>query len=205
MTELILIRHGQTDLNREPRFQGQIDIPLNARGIAQAQRLPARLARERIDLIVSSDLSRARQTAQPSSGALALEAVPMPTLREQGFGVFEGLSFDEIDARHPALWVEYQRHDPDFAPPGGESVRAFHARIVRALRDLALAHPGATLAVFTHGGVLDMAWRAAQGLPLHGPRQCLIPNAGLNRIRVDDEQLQILDWADDAHVADLTG
>lgn len=203
-TEFLLVRHGQTDLNREPRFQGQIDAPLNPLGELQARRLAERLSRERLDRIVCSDLTRTRQTAEPSAQRLRLPADPMAPLREQGFGVFEGLAFPEVIERYPQEWTAWLRHDADYAPPGGESTRAFHARVMAALQGLASAAPGATVVVVTHGGVLDMVWRTAKGLSLSGPRNCPIPNAGVNRVRVDGDRLEILAWADDAHVADLT-
>lgn len=201
--ELLLIRHGQTDLNREPRFQGQIDAPLNPLGRLQATRLAQRLSDERADRLVCSDLTRTRQTAAPSESRLGLPALPMTPWREQGFGVFEGLAFPEVIARYPQEWEAWRRHEADWAPPGGETPRAFQARVIAALLGLAHECAGRTAAVVTHGGVLDMVWRAAHGLPPSGPRDCLIPNAGINRIRVRDDAIEILDWADDAHVADL--
>jgi probable phosphoglycerate mutase len=203
MTELILIRHGQTQLNRGPFFQGQIDVPLNELGLSQAGRLAARLACERIDVLLCSDLIRTRQTADPSSRRLALPATAQAALREQHFGLFEGLSFDEVDERYPQAWREWLRHDPAYAVPGGESVLRFHARVTGALQAVARAHAGRRVAVVTHGGVLDMVWRTAHGLPLHGARECPIPNAGLNRLRVEGDAFEVLTWADDAHVADL--
>jgi probable phosphoglycerate mutase len=204
MTELILIRHGQTELNRGPFFQGQIDVPLNGLGHAQAARLADRLADERPDGLHCSDLLRTRQTAGPAARALALPALPDPALREQHFGVLEGLSFDDAQRLHPQAWENWLRHDPERGAPGGESARAFHARVIGALRALALAHAGGRVAIVTHGGVLDMVWRTARGLPLAGARTCAIPNAALNRVRVGDGSLEILDWADDAHVIGLT-
>ncbi len=198
------MRHGQTDLNREPRFQGQIDVPLNALGRLQAQRLAERLTGERIDRLVCSDLLRTRETAAPSAQQLGLSLLPTPEFREQGFGIFEGLAFPEVIARHPDEWTAWLRHEADYAPPGGETPRAFHARILAAVRALARSMDGGRALVVTHGGVLDMVWRSAQGLPLDGARSCAIPNAGLNRVRVDGERIEILGWADDAHVADLT-
>jgi len=203
MTELILIRHGETDWNREHRFQGQIDVPLNASGLAQAERLAERLAAETLDALVCSDLLRARQTAAPAAQRLLLEPDPQPGLREQGFGVLEGLALPEILERYPAEWTAWRRHDPDYALPGGEAVREFHARVLAALRELAARHAGRTLAVVTHGGVLDMVYRTAHGLPLSGPRTCPIPNAGLNRLRVLGASIEVVSWAEDAHVADL--
>jgi probable phosphoglycerate mutase len=205
MTELILIRHGQTELNRRgPIFQGQIDVPLNAHGLSQADRLAHRLAAEPIDALLCSDLIRTRQTAEPTAQRLALPASPDPALREQHFGLFEGLSFDEVNERHPTDWTAWLRHDPDYEVPGGESVVRFHERVTGALRDIARRHAGRRVAVITHGGVLDMVWRTARGLPLRGPRDCPIPNAGLNRLRIERDAFEILAWGDDAHVSDLS-
>jgi len=204
MTELILIRHGQTELNRGPFFQGQIDVPLNATGLAQATRLAERLRDERPHALVCSDLLRTRQTAAPASTRLAIDAAPDPGLREQRFGLFEGLSFDEVGERYPDAFAAWQRHQAGFAVPGGESVVRFHARVVAAVRAVAARHAGQRVAVVTHGGVLDMVWRAAHRLPLDGPRACPIPNAALNRVRVRGDAIEILEWADDAHVADLS-
>ena len=205
MTELLLIRHGETDWNRRQTFQGQIDVPLNARGLAQARRLGERLASEALDLLVSSDLMRARQTAEPLASRQGLAPQLAPALREQAFGILEGLSFDDIRQRHPEEFSLWARHEPDYALPGGaESRRDFHARVLAALRELAAAHRGRRLAVVTHGGVLDMVWREALNKPLHGARECAIPNAGLNRLRMDAQGgLQILSWGDDAHLQGL--
>ncbi len=203
MTELILIRHGETDWNLQHRFQGQIDVPLNARGLAQARRLGERLRGEPIDAIVSSDLQRARQTAAPASELLGLASEPDPGLREQAFGVLEGLALPEILTRHPKEWDLWRRHDPEYALPGGENVRSFHARVVAAVLALARRFAERRIAVVTHGGALDMIYRSATGLSLAGPRTCLIPNTGLNIVRVAGERFEILKWGDDAHVADL--
>ncbi len=204
MTELLFIRHGETDWNRQQRFQGQIDVPLNATGHAQAERLAARLAAERHDALFSSDLQRARETAAPLAARWQLPAVAVAGLREQGFGLLEGLDAPTIQARHPELWQRWLEQDADFAAPGGESQRQFHARVLAAVRELAALGAGRRLAVVTHGGVLDMLWRTAHGLPLSGLRTCAIPNTGLNRLRWVDGTLVVEQWADDAHLAELT-
>ena len=206
MLDLIVIRHGETDFNRQLRFQGHADVPLNDAGIAQARALAARLADEAIDVVVASDLQRARATAEH---ALAPRRAPppmavAPAWREQAFGQLEGLDAPTILQRHPELWAAWKRHDADYAlPGGGESVRAFHARVLGALQSLAAAHAGRRVAVFTHGGVLDMLWRTAHGLPLSGDRDCDIPNTGINRLRWHDGRLQIVQWADAAHLHGL--
>ena len=205
MTELLLIRHGETDFNREGRFQGWTDAPLNDRGRRQAERLAAQLARERIDALHCSDLLRTRQTAAPSALALGLPALPDARLREQHFGILEGLSFAEVRALHAEPFERWARFDARYALPGGESTHDFHLRALDAVRDIAARHAGGRIALVTHGGVLDMVWRAARGLPLDGPRACLIPNAGLNRLTVDAARLEIVSWGEDAHLADLSG
>lgn len=203
MTELIVIRHGETDWNRQHRFQGQIDVPLNNIGLAQAQRLGQRLANEPIDVLVCSDLQRARSTAEPLARARALAPELQPLWREQGFGLLEGLDVPTIRSQHADLWNRWTRHEADYALPGGESNAAFHARVMQALAALLAAHAGRRLAVVTHGGVLDMLWREAHGLPLHGPRECDIPNTGINRLRWQGNRLQIVQWADAGHLAGL--
>jgi len=201
MTELTFIRHGETDWNLQQRFQGQIDVPLNATGHAQAARLAARLAASPPDLLFSSDLQRARETAAPLARAWTLEVLPQPALREQSFGVLEGLDVPTIQRQHPALWAQWLVHRADFALPGGESLRQFHDRVLAGVQALADSHSGRRLTVVTHGGVLDMLWRSAKGISLDGLRDCAIPNTGINRLRWRDGRLFIEGWADDAHLA----
>ncbi|MDH5206477.1 MAG: histidine phosphatase family protein [Hylemonella sp.] len=207
MTELILIRHGETDWNRELRFQGQVDVPLNEIGQAQARRVAQRLAAEQIDVLVSSDLVRAQQTARPVAEQCKVPGLSVPQLdtglREQSFGLVDGMRVPDIKAAHAQAWQQWIRFDADFAFEGGESTRQFHARVMAALRALVQQHSNKTLAVVTHGGVLDMVYRTARALPLSGPRQSDIPNAGLNRVRVSAETIEILSWADTLHLDDL--
>jgi probable phosphoglycerate mutase len=205
MTELIFIRHGETDYNRQLRFQGQVDVPLNATGHEQARRLAQALAGERFDLLISSDLRRARETAMPLQQRHAKPLLARPALREQSFGVLEGLDLAGVKARHPQLWAQWLRHEADYALPEGESTRQFHGRVIAAVRELAQAHAGKSLVVVTHGGVLDMLWRTVHGASLHGPRQCAIPNTGINRLRWRDHKLDIVRWAEDAHLCGLPG
>lgn len=202
MTELLFIRHGETDWNRQHRFQGQIDVPLNATGQRQAARLAERLAGDRHDLLLASDLQRALQTAAPLADAWGMQPLPLPGLREQGFGIFEGLEVAAIQSGHADLWQQWLAHDADFALPGGESARQFNARVMATVQALADAHRGRRLAVVTHGGVLDMLWRHAHRLALDGQRACAIPNTGLNRLRWLAGSVSIELWGDASHLVD---
>ena len=203
MTELILIRHGETDWNRELRFQGHVDVGLNAVGLEQARRLAGRLAGENPAHLYASDLLRAQQTAQPVAVQLGLPVNSDPALREQSFGLVDGIRVDDIKAQHPQAWEGWLRFHEDYRMPDGESARQFHARVMDAVGRLVAAHRGETLLVVTHGGVLDMIYRTALSLGLNGPRQSEIPNAGVNRVRVRDGGIDILLWADTGHLADL--
>lgn len=219
---LLLIRHGETDWNRALRFQGQIDVPLNAMGLEQARRVGQRLAllhrrgEAAVPDLHSSDLQRAVQTATPitwasheeaHSGQTHHQAVALNTvrdLREQHFGVFEGHTASDNQTRHPDVWDQWRRFDARFAlPGGGESTQVFHDRVINALLNLCRDTDGADLTVVTHGGVLDMVWRHARGETLHGPRLCDIPNAGLNRVRVEAGRFHIEGWGDVAHLAGM--
>jgi 2,3-bisphosphoglycerate-dependent phosphoglycerate mutase len=203
MTELILLRHGETDWNRELRFQGHVDVALNAIGLEQARRLARRLAGQMAHGIYASDLLRAQQTASPVARQLALASVTDPALREQSFGLVDGMKVDDIKTQHPQAWEGWLRFHEDFCMPDGESTRQFHSRVMDAVYRLVASHPGETVVVVTHGGVLDMIYRTARSLGLSGPRQSEIPNAGLNRVRVHETGIDILAWADVQHLADL--
>ena len=207
-TDIILIRHGETAWNRELRFQGHADVPLNDMGHEQARRIGLRLAQETaVQHVISSDLLRAQQTAAPGASQLSLPIATTASLREQFFGIAEGMRSEEIQSLHPRAWEEWLEFREDHAMPEGETPREFHARIVAALGTIASAHRGQYLIVVTHGGVLDMVWRTAHGLSLSGPRRSEIPNAGFNRIRIADpaapEAIEIVEWADTRHLADL--
>jgi probable phosphoglycerate mutase len=201
MTELVLIRHGETEWNRELRFQGHVDVGLNAVGFEQARRLAARLAGERAAGLYASDLLRAQQTAQPLAAGMGLQLAIDAGLREQNFGQVDGMKVDDIKALHPQAWEGWLRFQQDHCMPEGESTRQFHARVMDAVARLVAACPDDTLVVVTHGGVLDMVYRTALGLGLDGPRQSEIPNAGLNRVRADASGgVKVLAWADVAHL-----
>jgi probable phosphoglycerate mutase len=203
MTELILLRHGETDWNRELRFQGHVDVALNAIGLAQAERLAQRLARETAHGLYASDLLRARQTAGPVARQLGLGSVTDAALREQSFGCVDGMRVADIKAQHPLAWEGWLRFHEDYCMPEGETTHQFHARVMDAVRRVVAAHPGETVVIVTHGGVLDMIYRTARSLGLNGPRQSEIPNAGLNRVRVHGGGIDILAWADVGHLSGM--
>lgn len=203
-TTILLIRHGETAWNAERRLQGHLDIALNVEGERQAALLGAALAAEPIDHIVSSDLQRARQTAEAIARARGAQVGIDPALRERCYGGFEGLLYSEIAARFPREFAAWQARDVDGElPPGtnqGESFRQFYDRVTGAIAAQAKAHPGKTIALVAHGGVLECAYRAALGLSLETPRDFKVLNASVNRFVAEEGALTMLSWGEVGHL-----
>lgn len=200
-TRIIAIRHGETAWNAGQRMQGHLDIPLNEQGLWQATQLPAALADEAIAAVYSSDLARARVTAEAFALPLQLPLTLSAGLRERCFGEFEGCTYDEITERWPDGALRWRSRDVAFAPAGGESLVAFSARCVGEVARLAAGHAGQTIAVVAHGGVLDCLYRAATGLALDAPRTWLLGNATVNRLMRHDQGWALVGWNDDRHLA----
>jgi probable phosphoglycerate mutase len=199
-TRLCIVRHGETAWNAEHRVQGQLDVPLNVVGQAQARAAAKVLAQEKFDVIYSSDLSRARQTAAPTAELLSMEVTIDPALRERHYGIFERLTYAEVKEKFPEDYARFHAREPDYDFRTGESLKDFSARSIAAIAKIAEANRGRSILVFTHGGVLDYLYRFITGLSLSAERDFGIPNAGLNRIEVTTAGWQILAWADLAHL-----
>ena len=198
--DVFAVRHGETAWNVEGRIQGTADSALTDRGVAQARAVARRLARERLDAIYSSDLGRARDTALHLAAEARLEVRLDAGLRERAYGVLEGKTWDEIVAGD-AESVRRLREDPDWVVPGGESLAQFHERVTSALeRILGRAH-GSAIAVVTHGGVLGILYRVANGLSLRAPRTYTVVNAGVNHLRHAAGRWNVVLWGDAEHLA----
>src|SRR5690606_3486237 len=157
ITRILAVRHSQTDWNRDTRIQGHTDIGLNAHGQSQAQRLASALRDETLVAIYASDLRRARATAEAVAVHHGLAVHTDPGLRERGFGRLEGLTWSEIETRHPAEALAWRKRHPAFTPPGGgESLLQLRERIVATVHTLAARHAGEQILIVTHGGVLDV-------------------------------------------------
>ena len=162
MTTLLLVRHGETDWNSERRWQGHADRPLNERGREQARVLGAELAGRRIDAIYSSDLLRARETAEIVAAELRLELRVDPGLREVDVGSWSGLAHGEIEASDPDGFRRWQEGGKGWEH--GESYEEMGERVVATVLEIAAAHPDETLVVVSHGGSIRACRAAAAGL-----------------------------------------
>jgi len=200
LTTFLLLRHGETLWNRAGRLQGWQDSPLSEAGLAQARSLAARLAGERIDAIVASDLGRTRDTAAPIAARLGLPLALDAGLRERGYGELEGMTWREIERARPRDYHRIAARDQEYLVPGGESGAQFRDRVVSAFEHLARRHVGATVAAVTHGGVLGVVYRHAKDIPFEMPRTFTVPNAAVNRLRIGGRRWHIEVWGDTGHL-----
>ena len=201
-TRILLIRHGETEWNKAQRIQGQIDIALNDTGRSQALRLGQALAQEPIAAIYASDLDRAQVTAQAVASATGVELQTDPRLRERHYGAFQGLTYEEIEAQWPQQAKAWRERDPDFAPEGGESLLDLHARVLPTLDTLAQRHGGEQIVWVTHGGVIDLLYRAATRQDLRIRRTWDLGNTAINRLLWTQQGLSLVGWGDTAHLTE---
>lgn len=207
MTEILLIRHGETAWNAVKRLQGFCDVPLNEEGVRQAESLAAALQTERVAAVYASDLQRAQQTAAAIARSGGLTVQTDADLRERCFGAFEGLLYAEIGARYPQAYAAWQARDADACLPDGrhaaETLRVFSARALGGIARIAARHVGGRIAIVSHGGVLECAYRAALGMSLSQPRDFQIFNASINRFAWEGGKLVLRQWGDIDHLARL--
>jgi len=200
MSEILLLRHGETLWNVEGRIQGHRDSPLSAEGEAQAEALAARLAAERPGAIYVSDLGRARQTMAPIARATGLVPRVDPALRERCYGAFEGRTWPEIERDFPDQYAQHLTGDPSVSAHGGESMLQFRDRAVGALTRIADASGDARVVIVAHGGVLGMLYRHVMNIPLQAPRNYAMPNASLNRFAFESGLWRLIAWGDLSHI-----
>lgn len=181
MTTLLLARHGETDWNRDGRFQGHADPPLNDLGRRQAHALAELLAHEHLEAIYSSDLLRAQETAQIVAMQRGMDVILDPQLRERDVGEWSGLTRAEIDERFPSQ-IQAWREGRVVV---GETREALSGRVLEAARRISAAHPEGVVLVVSHGGALRML-RHAAGEELSGRG---LANTEVVRIAVRDGSL----------------
>lgn len=163
-TTFLVIRHAQSEANSGGFFASQSDSPLSVEGARQAAALTDACRRLAIDAVVSSDLSRARDTVLGLARARGLDVQTTPALRERAMGELTGQTFDHVQRAYPELYRALAARDPDVAPPRGESHRQLYERVSVALDELAARHRGKTLAICSHGGAIHHVIRHLSGL-----------------------------------------
>jgi broad specificity phosphatase PhoE len=193
VTVVYLARHGQSDWNAEARWQGHADRPLTDLGRRQARELAERLAGVRLEAVYSSDLERARATAEAVALPRGLPVSTLPELREIDVGSWSGLTREEAEARFPAAFRRWA--DGAHGWDDGETYEEMTARVVGAVLGLGAIHPDASVLVVAHGGPIRALHATALGidLPSHRKVRPVEPNARLSRLAVRDGRLEVLD------------
>jgi 2,3-bisphosphoglycerate-dependent phosphoglycerate mutase len=189
-TTIVLVRHGETDWNRESRFQGHADPPLNETGRAQARALASALRSERFTAVYTSPLRRARETGEIAVAGTGLEPIPHPSLMEVDLGSWSGLTRSEVEASFPAgyaRWLEFGHGWDD-----GETYEELGARVVAGLSEIGARHSDASVLAVTHGGPMRAALAAAGGVPFGEARRTsrVLDNCSRVRIVVRDGRIE---------------
>ncbi len=206
-TRILLVRHGETDWNRQRRFQGRSDIPLNQAGRDQAQALARALKSETLVAIHSSPLARARETAS-LIGAFH-PGIPLfeeDDLIEMDLGEFDGVEAERWAARYPDFRKAWQEAPASVRMPGGESLSDVQARAITALARITARYPGGySLLVSGHNFVNLSILCHALEIPLDRFRDLRQGNAALNVLYKEEEQLRVEVVNDRSHLADSSG
>jgi broad specificity phosphatase PhoE len=190
VSTLLLVRHAETDWNRDRRWQGHSDPPLNATGRRQARELAERLERGGLRAIYSSDSERARQTAEIVGSRLGLAVKTDPRLREVSFGEWEGLTRRQIKQRHADDFARWEAAERPL-PPGIEPDEAMAERVLAALREVAAANPDGRVLVVTSGGPIRAVEAHLRGIEQISARRLLgtVSNCGLVELAIRDGNL----------------
>ena len=179
MSKLLLVRHGETGLNKDSRFQGHIDVELNETGMRQAERLRDRLSNERIDTVYSSDLRRALVTAEVIASKHQVDIITSAELREISYGELEGLTFKEINQLYPEVAESIATASSKLDFPGGESFKEFIERLSKFAHRLKHASEE-TILVVAHSAPLRLLVCLLLGIELNHWRQFRLDLASLS-------------------------
>jgi alpha-ribazole phosphatase len=200
---LLIARHGATANNAQARYTGQSDVPLSALGERQAEALARRLSGERFDAMVTSDLRRARSTAEAVARHHTLPLVEDAALREIALGAWEGLTNAEARDRLPEPFAAWEADPLRNAPPRGETLAAFTARVERALKDWYERYAEGSVLWVTHGGVIGVLLCQVLGMGLDRRWQFRRDNAAISELDVGADWAVVVRLNDTAHLADV--
>lgn len=183
MTQLILIRHGETAWNIQGRYQGQTDIPLSTEGSAQARSVANRLKKEKIDALYASDLQRAVVTAKTIAQDRGLPVVSDARLRETSFGIWEGLTRKEIQEQYDELYQERRTKFLSTRVPDGELPEEVLTRAFAAIYDIITKHPKGKVVIVSHGGALRLVLCKILQIPMQQGHHFYLTNTGISRVK----------------------
>jgi glutamate-1-semialdehyde 2,1-aminomutase len=197
MTEIIIIRHGETEWNKTGRFQGHSDVPLSAEGRAQAAMLGENLAVDHVDMIYASDLTRAMETAAPLAQRFGLEVISDPQLRELNFGAWEGRNFNDVNAENPNAMKNFYT-DPERANiPESEPFPEFQRRIAGRVREIVAQERGKRIVIVSHGASIRILLADILSMPIRSIWHLSQLNTAVNKIRFEDDGFAVVTLMND--------
>lgn len=182
------------------QLQGHQDSPLTENGVWQAELLAEAIKGKSFDALVSSDLERARRTAQIINTHLQLPHSENSSLRERSFGKVESLTLEEIKLKYPEVFQAYLDRNLHFEIPGGESLFHFNQRVIEGIKQLAMHYDGKHLLVVAHGGVLDCVIRKIFQFPVDSERCFSVYNTSVSRISINGELWKLEEWGNTCHL-----
>ncbi|HIA34019.1 MAG TPA: histidine phosphatase family protein [Candidatus Lambdaproteobacteria bacterium] len=186
-TEIILIRHGETEWNSQQRMQGHSNSDLSSVGQAQIQALGQWMKNVPFDHIYSSDSLRAKQTAEAITQFSGHELKIDLRLREKNLGVFEGLTSEEARERHPEVFRLFKTAGSKYVIDEGESTQQLQDRALEIVDEIRIKHPEEHVLLVTHGGFIRVVMKHSLGLSLETPTRFLIRNTGVFRLVWEDK------------------
>ncbi|WP_315451711.1 histidine phosphatase family protein [uncultured Selenomonas sp.] len=197
MTEIIIIRHGETEWNQTGRFQGHSDVPLSETGRAQAEALGRNLALDHVDVIYASDLTRALETATPLAARFGLTVTPDPLLRELNFGAWEGQSFNDVNAENPDAMKQFY-NDPERAGiPHSEPFPDFQKRVAGRVREIVAEQRGKRIVIVSHGASIRILFADILAMPIRSIWHISQFNTAVNKIRFEDDGFAVVTLMND--------
>lgn len=200
MTEFLLARHGETRWTEARRYQGRTDVELNPRGWEQAKMLRDKLSSEAIDAVYSSDLRRARATAEMIASHHGLKVKVCWKIRELDFGKLEGLTFEEVERLYPEVARKWIARSPDLTFPGGESLWGLCSRVAECLRKVERAHRGERILVVGHGGSTKSIICTLMGWGLEHWYEIHLAPASLTMVEVSPNGSRLIVCNDTSHL-----
>ena len=181
-TEVILIRHGETEWNQSGKFQGNIDINLNEEGKKQADILASYFKKNKFDRIYSSPLTRSLTTAQKIASYHSSEVIKLSSIREFDFGDWEGSDYNEIRNKYPDLVEQWYQNPESVEIPRGENLDEFQKRVKNGFNEIISGNQGNKIIVVTHGGVIRIWISYLLNIPYKSFFKIEIDNASISKV-----------------------
>jgi len=205
MTRIFLVRHGEVagNVGDKPTFVGWNDLPLNARGIEQAERVAEYLASEKVQAVYSSDLQRAKITAEKIAEKHDLTVRIDADLREVNYGAWEGLGESELQREYSLQWQERQNDPWNVAAVEGESYQQMWQRFLPKWNDVVGNHHGETVVLVAHNGLIRMLLCYLLGAPFENFKRVHVSNGGVSRVQIDGSKILVESINETSHLQNI--